>query len=207
MDPSLANPVHTPACSARQRLLDAGAVVFARDGLAAATTREIARVAGVNEVTIFRLFHNKQNLMTAVLEHVFAPSLAEGLNSQEAVTDLAEIVREHAASYAASLERNPMLIRVLIGEIQHFQEHEISVIKGVFRPKRQRLIDRLRAAQQAGLARQDFDPSEAADQINSVILMGVLRNTLPLPPEPGTENFVEGCVQTFVRALEKRNES
>ena len=37
----------------RQRLLDAAARVFARSGLEGATTREIAREAKVNEVTLF----------------------------------------------------------------------------------------------------------------------------------------------------------
>ncbi len=37
-----------------QRILDAAMRVFGRDGVSGATTREIARVARVNEVTLFR---------------------------------------------------------------------------------------------------------------------------------------------------------
>ena len=50
-DPKLA------ATSTRGRLLEAAMQVFARDGLHKATTRVIAREAGVNEVTLFR--HSK----------------------------------------------------------------------------------------------------------------------------------------------------
>ena len=54
-------PVKAAPGAARERLLDAAAVVFAREGIAGSTTREIAQAAGVNEVTLFRLFQNKQN--------------------------------------------------------------------------------------------------------------------------------------------------
>ena len=52
---------------ARQLLLSAAARVFARDGLAGATTRAISREAGVNEVTLFRTFGTKEHLITAVV--------------------------------------------------------------------------------------------------------------------------------------------
>jgi AcrR family transcriptional regulator len=192
-----------PRCPARERLLDAAAVVFARDGLAGSTTREIARAAGVNEVTLFRLFQNKQKLLTAVLEQVFSPATpAERMTPPAVETDLSEIVREHAESYAASIGKNPMLMRVVIGEIQHFHEHELAVIRGVFKPRRQRFIDRLRAAQAVGLARKDVDPAVVADQINSIVFMGVLRNTLPYPREYSARDYINGCVETFVRAIE-----
>jgi len=191
-----------PRCSARERLLDAAAVVFARDGLASSTTREIARAAAVNEVTLFRLFHNKQNLLAAVLGRLFAASPADSQGAPPPETDLAAIIRDHAESYAASLGKSPMLMRVLIGEIQHFQEHELSVIREIFRPRRQQLIDRLRAAQASGIARQDMDPAIVADQINSIVMMGVLRNTAPLSQEYCARDYINGCVDTFVRALE-----
>jgi AcrR family transcriptional regulator len=49
--------------NARERLLDAARDVFARFGAAGATTRRIAEVAGVNEVTVFRLFGSKESLL------------------------------------------------------------------------------------------------------------------------------------------------
>ena len=47
----------------QQRILDAALKVFSRDGISGATTREIARVAKVNEVTLFRHFKNKNELL------------------------------------------------------------------------------------------------------------------------------------------------
>jgi AcrR family transcriptional regulator len=194
----------TAVIPARERLLDAAAVVFARDGLAASTTREIARAAGVNEVTLFRLFQNKQNLLTAVLERVFAPAPGTRMEAPAVETDLSEIVREYAAGYAANIKRNVALRRVLIGEIQHFQEHEIRVIRGIFEPTRRHVIDRLRAAQEAGLARREMNPAIVADQINAMVFMGVLKDSLPLCREYSGKDYIDACVETIVRAIETR---
>lgn len=47
----------------RQQLLDAAVRVYAEYGFRGATTRRIAEEAGVNEVTLFRLFGSKQALI------------------------------------------------------------------------------------------------------------------------------------------------
>ena len=46
--------------------------MFATAGLTGATTREIAGVAAVNEVTFFRHFHNKEQLLAAVITEAIA---------------------------------------------------------------------------------------------------------------------------------------
>ncbi len=49
--------------SARDRLLAAAARVYSQHGYLGATTRRIADEAGVNEVTLFRLFGSKETLV------------------------------------------------------------------------------------------------------------------------------------------------
>ena len=60
----------------RERLLDAAAQTFSRDGIRGATTREIARKAGVNEVTLFRHFKSKEQLLRSVLQRGLASEVA-----------------------------------------------------------------------------------------------------------------------------------
>ncbi len=50
-----------------QRILTAATRAFARDGVSGTTTREIARLAKVNEVTLFRCFKNKNELLRQVV--------------------------------------------------------------------------------------------------------------------------------------------
>src|SRR5258707_1793390 len=52
----------------RKRILTAAVRVFSRDGFQGATTREIAREAGVNEVTIFRHFRTREELLHSTLK-------------------------------------------------------------------------------------------------------------------------------------------
>lgn len=54
------------------RLIKAATQVFATAVLTGATTREIARVAAVNEVTLFRHFPNKKQLLAAVITEAIA---------------------------------------------------------------------------------------------------------------------------------------
>ncbi|HEY5470707.1 MAG TPA: TetR/AcrR family transcriptional regulator [Bacteroidales bacterium] len=50
-----------------QRILDAALKVFASEGYTGATTRRIAEEANVAEVTLFRKFQSKENLLKEVL--------------------------------------------------------------------------------------------------------------------------------------------
>jgi AcrR family transcriptional regulator len=196
------SPNKTAPAPTQERLLDAAAVVFARDGLKAATTREIAHAAGVNEVTLFRLFKNKQNLLSAVLKRVFASSTPDKKKSFGVQVGLAGIVRNYMASYASLLGKNMDLMRVLLGEIQHFQENEIMVIRGIFRPQRQGLIDLLLGAQKAGLARKDVNPAIVADQLGALVFMWTLKCKLPIQKEYTARDYIDACVDTIVRAIE-----
>ena len=53
--------------SARARLLDAALAMLCERGYRGATSREIARLAQVNEVTLFRLFSTRDDLLAAAL--------------------------------------------------------------------------------------------------------------------------------------------
>lgn len=52
----------------RQKLLEAASRVYAEHGFRGATTRRIAEEAGVNEVTIFRLFGSKSQLLVEAVK-------------------------------------------------------------------------------------------------------------------------------------------
>lgn len=54
----------------KDRIIEAALRAFARDGLQGATTRMIAQEAGVNEVTLFRHFQNKEGLLAAAMIQV-----------------------------------------------------------------------------------------------------------------------------------------
>lgn len=53
--------------SARQRLVNAAFQLFSSQGVGTTTTRQVADLAGVNEVTLFRQFGSKHGLLAAVM--------------------------------------------------------------------------------------------------------------------------------------------
>jgi len=85
----------TPQDSAT-KILDAASGLFAERGYQATTTRMMAEASGLNEVTIFRSFTNKQGVLAAVVGRVAArqPGNAlaglEGVPVREAVRRLAQ---------------------------------------------------------------------------------------------------------------------
>src|SRR5580698_6366414 len=103
------------ATPARQRLLKAAANVFGRDGLNGATTRAISREAGVNEVTLFRLFGSKENLLEAVVGQTFdAPTSPTKPKLPKMSGDLRRDLMGYARVYESILTANLPLIRSML---------------------------------------------------------------------------------------------
>jgi AcrR family transcriptional regulator len=75
----------------REEILDAALGVFAEKGLHAASTEEIARLAGISQPYVFRLFGTKKELYLAVVARCFRQTLeifqraAEGKRGEEAL--------------------------------------------------------------------------------------------------------------------------
>lgn len=188
----------------RQRLLAAAGRVFAREGLQGATTREIAREAGVNEVTLFRHFQTKEKLQDAVLEWVLDQQ-AELLAAQPArrPCDLRESLLRHIHIYEALLEQNLPLIRTLIGEMHRQEEHE-RVLLGIFAPLRAELVATLEAARSSGIVRADVEPTIVADSLNGTIFTAALRRGSFCPPrEYSHADYVKSCVEMILRGIEQ----
>ena len=192
-------PVKRPP--ARDRLLAAAARVFAREGLARATTREIAREAGVNEVTLFRLFRTKQRLLDAVVQENFgSPPSAPAAEPPAATTDLRADLCAHARQYERLLQENLPLIRAMIGEIHHHGSHEQKVFKAILRPLRKALITRLEAAQTAHTLRAKVDPVILSDLFGGMIFTGVLRRaSADMEREYGATDYLRAAVDLVVR--------
>ncbi len=51
-----------------ERIIEAALQLISEKGYTAATTKTIAELAGVNEVTLFRHFGNKRGLLKAIVE-------------------------------------------------------------------------------------------------------------------------------------------
>src|ERR1700749_523604 len=89
------------------RILDAAHAVFAKLGVTGATTREIARRANVNEVTLFRLFRNKDELLRRVIACSSAPFEPASADAPaETAADARRTIENFAKVYMKKLTEN-----------------------------------------------------------------------------------------------------
>jgi AcrR family transcriptional regulator len=94
----------------REEILDVAMAVFAERGLHGASTEEIAKLAGISQPYVFRLFGTKKQLYIAVVARCFRQTLelmqraAEGLRGEEALHAIGR-------AYGEQLETNRTYLR------------------------------------------------------------------------------------------------
>jgi AcrR family transcriptional regulator len=188
--------------STEQKLLQAAREVLARDGVSGATTREIARVAGVNEVTLFRKFQTKQGLLTAVLEDAFLPAADSGpWPSLQNGSTLQEVVSHFAAVDFERKRRNISFMRVLVGESHRLGEHETEILRRIFLPWKEELAAQFAEAQRRGLVCADMNPVIIVDQLVAMIFVGALRADMTCKIDYSPETWLAACVDLVLRAV------
>ncbi|MFZ3210361.1 MAG: TetR/AcrR family transcriptional regulator [Terriglobales bacterium] len=126
----------TKVLNSRARVLKAATALFAAKGFHETSTREVARKARVNEITIFRHFKNKQELYLQVLNSKLGLMVPESLlpllqssgNNEEVFLSLAEHLQQlldpvflRLVFYAA-LEKPELLKKCYSPRLMSFHE-------------------------------------------------------------------------------------
>ncbi len=191
------NPIKT-----RDRLLKAAVEIFATEGIAGATTREIARLAGVNEITLFRHFQSKEQLLKAVVHYITALQ-AEALDNQDEWTqDLRLDLLHYGQIYSDHLEQYEALVRMFIGEAKRHPEEALRVTQEALMPLREKLTAYLKNGVKKGIVRSDLDLAIAIDSFTGMLLSGMLRHHIsPISRGYSQGQYLEGCVDLFVNGI------
>src|SRR5215217_8504245 len=105
------------AAARRGQILEAARRVFAERGFRRATTREVARAAGVSEGTIYNYFEDKDALLMAILERLNeterrAEDFEEGM-----ATDFRGFLREYLSRRMSLIWENREVFRVVRSEM------------------------------------------------------------------------------------------
>jgi len=146
----------------RTKLLQAAVHVFSQKGFKAASTRDIARRAKVNQVTLFRLFKGKAGLRAAVVDYMFAninfrarlaPRLERPLDGPQFIQVVIDTLLE--ALYASpdfyriivysALENDPKTIRAVWRELKPAYALVASQLAGRMRNRQFRKVNALAA--------------------------------------------------------------
>jgi len=103
--------------STEERILKAAHSVFVRDGTRAASLKDIAEEADVNQALLHYYFSDKKTLADTVFEQVasdFLPRLKAVLTSEESIE---EKVRTFVPKYIERVRENPYLPAYIVGEL------------------------------------------------------------------------------------------
>jgi AcrR family transcriptional regulator len=186
----------------RRRILDAAEAVFSRDGLRGGTTREIAREAGVNEVTVFRHFRSRDLLLAAVMARG-ALSTADELRSMAPWSaDLRASMLAYARILSQKFLRHEALCRAYVAEANLLAGSTRRAIAKSSNFTRAHAAEQIRAAQKAGVVRTDLDPRLVADVLTDALIIGTLRRSSPRAGGYSTDTLLAGTIAILVRGIE-----
>jgi len=182
----------------KTRIMDAAAELFSERGYAGSTTRAIAELAGVNEVTLFRHFGTKQNLAKSIMDQFGGLAISENLEEslsgdyQHDLTLIGQIMLK------VMTERNHAM-RMAICEAGQFPEFQ-EVVRQNPRQLRQMLARYLKGQMKRGNIRQGHPEVLAQAFLGMFFSYTVLKGFLgdSLQPEVGSEEIVSQFVALFV---------
>ena len=132
----------------RQRLIRAAIELFATQGVTETTTKQIAELAQVNEVTLFRQFGNKHGLLLAAIEdaEVFAQLGQNLISDLPPANNLPQMLRDYANTCLQALEQTPAIVRSLVGESGQYSTENRQALGRSFDRANRRVAKYLKTA-------------------------------------------------------------
>lgn len=191
---------------ARDKLLSAGTELFAVQGFAGVSIRELATAAGVNSALISYHFGGKAGLYEAVVTAQYERLVGKF----EAIAASTATMEEKVRMYADVIRRNhtedqPLMARLIQGEltsptacmenvVRKYTVRIAGIISGV-----------LRQGIQSGIFRQDIDPVFAAMTLAGMLnFYFILREvTKAVVPEFAgrDQEFVESALKIYLKGM------
>ncbi len=108
--------------------------LFVSQGITATTTRQIAELAGVNEVTLFRQFGTKQGLLLTLLKDAaLLTPLGEALGQQATqAAHLDDALYRYGQIQLEAIDQAPELLRSIIGEAGQYSRETAEALGQAF---------------------------------------------------------------------------
>lgn len=187
----------------REKIIEAAERVYSLHGFRGATTRLIAIEAGVNEVTIFRIFGSKAALLDEVAQRMSIENASAGRLPAEPQDPEREVIA-FARAQLEHLWTRCSMIRKTLSEMEDRPDLCSCIAHGPTSAARH-LRKYVEALQAAGRADRDIDPL-----VPSAMLLGALfadamgRDFMPeIYPEP--ERAAELYTKSFLASIGVRH--
>jgi AcrR family transcriptional regulator len=106
----------------KEKLLDATLQLISEKGYLGATTREIAALAGVSELTLFRKFGKKEHLFEEMLEsYTFLPRLKDLIEEIHEMP-VKEGLNTIGTRFLRTLQERRPLAQIMLSEMSHYPQ-------------------------------------------------------------------------------------
>jgi len=167
----------------REQILEAAVTVFAERGYEGASTDVIARMAGISQPYLFRLFGTKRELIIATVKRCFADTeslflrAANGLAAEEALQAM-------GAAYIEEIRRSPLKLRAQLQSYAACDDPAIRTVVAEGYGSLVRLAERLTGLDSA--------------RLSSFFAQGMLLNVLAImgqvdEPQAWAMRLIDGC--------------
>ena len=188
--------------STRESILDVTARLYAEHGWRGTTTRRIADAAGVNEVTIFRQFGSKENLLFEAIRSASRDEDVLALPTEPA--NVRRELTEWAVNQHRVLSERRGIVRTCLGEIEERPELTPTICEGgtlAFADS----VRYLHAARAKGLLGAEGSIEAAIVMLMHTIFLDAMTRDLvpqqhPMPAPEAIDMFID----LILRALDAR---
>ena len=190
-----------PESGSRHQILDAAERLFARQGFARTTIKQIGDEAHVNSALLYYYFGDKERLYHQVLGRVVQRLLSgPGARLQGRGTPV-ERLRAFVEAQAELLLAYPMIPKLLVRElIDHDAAHAVEQIQLVAGTAFKRLCDLIAAGQAEGTFRPELDSRFAAISVLAqVAYFFIARPAVRLLLGYGAEGPTPELVRAYAR--------
>ncbi|MEP0801689.1 TetR family transcriptional regulator [Funiculus sociatus] len=199
----------TPRNPTRQRLIDAALKLFAAQGVTETTTKQIAELADVNEVTLFRHFGNKHGLLLAVIQEaaVFAQLGQTLVQQADQASSLEQALKEYADACLQALERVPEMVRSVVGEAGQYPAENREALGRGFTQANRYVAEYLEAVIDGGQLQAHLPAEKLASLLNGMLLgYAVIEFTSEFHDLwQDREDFLENLVTLFLQGAVSPN--
>ena len=145
----------------KEKILEAALSLFSSRGYSGTPTKEIARTAGVAELTVFRHFSSKERLFEEVINrYTFLPEL-KGMIPEVKDMEYEEALYEMGKKYLERLSERKELIRIMLAESYHYPAKVRKIYYNFIGNMFRTLAAHFRELQKRGIVR-DFNPEAGA---------------------------------------------
>jgi AcrR family transcriptional regulator len=184
------------------KILDATIKLLDKDGWKGATTKKIASEAGVNEITLFRKFHNKEQLLKAAKKRSATRFLEEldllfKIDDSGDIKSYLTIIWQNASKM---IDKRINLIRISMEEVRGIPFEE-KVLPKISKMIIEHLVNYFQKKIDQGLIR-DIDPEVAALNIFSIVFqMDIVWKIYEQKPPVTNESIMENFFEIFLNGI------